>query len=404
MIYGSTGATHFDQLAKILTGYEITGARSSGIFMGILFIALATLFKITALPLQAAVERIIVECEKDDVVYGLFFVFYFIFLIFADKFFPRTALSNPILVTGQLAAVLFFYLMNDAIFKKRLALLVFGLSILASLYLRGAAYPSLIFGSFITFSIFSHSKSDLAFFAINLLWLFDSHLARWGFFLNWFLLGFLIFTSVLKKQGPCTARLLGIVTVGSLLLMKAAVDFGSLYSLFEERPLLRLTALLYGAIQIYICLLRPKTVREVVITFLFIFLFGAIMAYDIFVHPGNNFQIFPPSWFIFLFSNSLASFTFLYLFQKWGSLREIHPLIPIYFSLLSTVLSHFPELAPISRWMEGFQLLFLFLSLFLFLEEKFANSKASTSLKKKENQGVTSVAKPPCTTGSSPSK
>ncbi|RYR46716.1 hypothetical protein Ahy_A07g032499 [Arachis hypogaea] len=30
MIYGSTGATHFDQLAKILTGYEITGARSSG--------------------------------------------------------------------------------------------------------------------------------------------------------------------------------------------------------------------------------------------------------------------------------------------------------------------------------------------------------------------------------------
>ncbi|KVI06385.1 hypothetical protein Ccrd_015290 [Cynara cardunculus var. scolymus] len=26
----------FDRLAKILTGYEITGARSSGIFMGIL--------------------------------------------------------------------------------------------------------------------------------------------------------------------------------------------------------------------------------------------------------------------------------------------------------------------------------------------------------------------------------
>nr|UBB42137.1 NADH dehydrogenase subunit 2 [Chionanthus compactus] len=50
MIYGSTGATHFDQLAKILTGYEITGARSSGIFMGILFIAVGFLFKITAVP------------------------------------------------------------------------------------------------------------------------------------------------------------------------------------------------------------------------------------------------------------------------------------------------------------------------------------------------------------------
>lgn len=57
MIYGSTGATHFDQLAKIFTGYEITGARSSGIFMGILFIAVGFLFKITAVPFRVAVGR-----------------------------------------------------------------------------------------------------------------------------------------------------------------------------------------------------------------------------------------------------------------------------------------------------------------------------------------------------------
>nr|YP_010707935.1 NADH dehydrogenase subunit 2 [Helicanthes elasticus]WCQ87282.1 NADH dehydrogenase subunit 2 [Helicanthes elasticus] len=50
MIYGSTGATHFDQLAKIFTGYEIAGARSSGIFMGILSIAVGFLFKITSVP------------------------------------------------------------------------------------------------------------------------------------------------------------------------------------------------------------------------------------------------------------------------------------------------------------------------------------------------------------------
>nr|WGH58916.1 NADH dehydrogenase subunit 2 [Sapria himalayana] len=54
MIYGSTGATHFDQLAKIFTGYEITGAKSSGIFMGILSIAVGFLFKITAVPFRAA--------------------------------------------------------------------------------------------------------------------------------------------------------------------------------------------------------------------------------------------------------------------------------------------------------------------------------------------------------------
>jgi hypothetical protein len=186
--------------------------------------------------------------------------------------------------------------------------------------------------------------------------------------------------------------------------MKAAVDFGSLYSLFEERPLLRLTALLYGAIQIYICLLRPKTGREIVIAFLLYFVLGAIMAYDILVHPGNNLQIFPPSWFLFLLSNSISSFTLFYFFQKLGSLREIQPLIPIYFSLLATILSHFPELAPISRWMEGFQLIFILLSLFLFFEERFAHSMVS--LKKKENQEVTSVTKPTSTTatGSSPSQ
>ncbi|KAM1233470.1 hypothetical protein ACFX2J_003169 [Malus domestica] len=57
MIYGSTGATHFDQLAKILTGYEITGARSSGIFMVILSIAVRFLFKITTVLCRAAVGR-----------------------------------------------------------------------------------------------------------------------------------------------------------------------------------------------------------------------------------------------------------------------------------------------------------------------------------------------------------
>lgn len=43
MIYGSTGATHFDQLAKILTGYEITGARSSGILIRKCFLLLLPL-------------------------------------------------------------------------------------------------------------------------------------------------------------------------------------------------------------------------------------------------------------------------------------------------------------------------------------------------------------------------
>nr|YP_009674898.1 NADH dehydrogenase subunit 2 [Haplomitrium hookeri]QDE12923.1 NADH dehydrogenase subunit 2 [Haplomitrium hookeri] len=52
MIYGFTGATNFEELAKIFTGYEITlfGAQSSGIFMGISFIAVGFSSKITAVP------------------------------------------------------------------------------------------------------------------------------------------------------------------------------------------------------------------------------------------------------------------------------------------------------------------------------------------------------------------
>lgn len=59
MIYGSTGITNFEESAKTFTGYEITllGAQSSGIFMGILFIAVGFLFKITAVPFRAAVRR-----------------------------------------------------------------------------------------------------------------------------------------------------------------------------------------------------------------------------------------------------------------------------------------------------------------------------------------------------------
>jgi len=40
-----------------LTGYEITGAPSSGILMGIIFIAVGFLFKITAVPFRAADGR-----------------------------------------------------------------------------------------------------------------------------------------------------------------------------------------------------------------------------------------------------------------------------------------------------------------------------------------------------------
>ena len=52
MIYGFTGVTNLEGLSRIFTGYEITlfGVQSSGIFMGILFIAVDFLLKFTTIP------------------------------------------------------------------------------------------------------------------------------------------------------------------------------------------------------------------------------------------------------------------------------------------------------------------------------------------------------------------
>ncbi|KAH7424435.1 hypothetical protein KP509_11G008600 [Ceratopteris richardii] len=67
MIYGSTGITNFEESAKTFTGYELTklGAQSSGIFMGISFIAVGFLFKITAVSFRAAVRRPMDRMEGD---------------------------------------------------------------------------------------------------------------------------------------------------------------------------------------------------------------------------------------------------------------------------------------------------------------------------------------------------
>lgn len=50
MIYGSAGATHLDQLAKIFAEYQMTSTEFNGLFMGFLFLAVGFLFKITAVP------------------------------------------------------------------------------------------------------------------------------------------------------------------------------------------------------------------------------------------------------------------------------------------------------------------------------------------------------------------
>ncbi|KAH6555387.1 hypothetical protein KP509_1Z260000 [Ceratopteris richardii] len=68
MIYGSTGITNFEESAKTFTGYELTklGAQSSGIFMGISFIAVGFLFKITAVSFRAAIGGAGNSCMKAD--------------------------------------------------------------------------------------------------------------------------------------------------------------------------------------------------------------------------------------------------------------------------------------------------------------------------------------------------
>lgn len=50
MIYGFTGITNFGELAKIFTGISEVSTNSSGVIIGIIFIAVGFLFKLTAAP------------------------------------------------------------------------------------------------------------------------------------------------------------------------------------------------------------------------------------------------------------------------------------------------------------------------------------------------------------------
>jgi hypothetical protein len=348
-------------------------------------------------PIPGRVGRGIPKYYTDETLYGAGILFLFFFLILTDQFFSGTPLSNPILVLGQFSGLLFlFYFKKEDLVQRELSLFTFFLSILASLYLRGTDYPQLFFLCCYTsliFGVFPIKRTDFAFFALNLIFLLDPHLARWGFYQLFFLLCYDCLTYLFKNRVPCPVRILGFLIIGTLLFIRASIYFGSVDALFEGRPLLRLLTMGIGAIQIYICIQRPKAVKDIIIGFCLFLVFGAMIDLEISLYHNHFFQIFPPtpSFCIFMLANCLTFLTFCFLFFQWGSLRAIQPLVPIYFALVVEIWSHFPELAPISRWKEGFQLLFLLLSILFIVEARFDNSKGSPSKKKKDNGGGPSV-------------
>jgi len=118
MIYGSTGATHFDQLAKILTGYEITGAPSSGILMGILFIAVGFLLKITAVPkIPFWISLQLLLCSSGVARILLHIVLYWLFCLVLKW----TQIYYPFLTIAYCAPEIDFLLESE--FRERLLFL-----------------------------------------------------------------------------------------------------------------------------------------------------------------------------------------------------------------------------------------------------------------------------------------
>nr|UYC28277.1 cytochrome c maturase subunit C [Christisonia kwangtungensis] len=327
---------------------------------------------------------------KKTILYGFGFIALFVTCIFVETYYPKAAgvvLSNPLLVSGQLASLLYlFYYDKQDIVQRRLSLFVFYLSSITSLYCAGVQ-PLVLFFLTVTFTLtltlFPVKISDCSLLAILCFYMFDPHLARWGFFFVFQLWAYQILTCLLKKARPCPIRLTGMLLVGTFLFYTGTLGFGSVQLFFEGRALIKLAALLSGTGIIYICLERPKKWGEGIIPFLIYFFSTLLIAVE--ATPTNTTKIFGVASGILIFiaihlSGVMMIFFFKFI-EEWGSLKGKLPLVPFYFSFILYYSNSLPELAPILRWINGIELLLLLIGVFLILEDQMSNKRGSSSHK-----------------------
>lgn len=210
----------------------------------------------------------------------------------------------------------------------------------------------------------------------------EQELAKWGFFLAFQQVAYCGLSFFLEKEQSIPKKRL----FSFFLLLLSQLFFGfHYYKEFYLKDPLNLAALFSGACILFMSLKKRTKFQFLISSFIYLTLsifIGVISA------PSGKTTILgiPPGIFIFVFLH--VWFLGGCFFFKESLPGKKQPLLPIFFSGLFFLLCSFPELAWLEKWIEGIDLLLLFLSLFSLLENDEIISERRTNddpiLKEKE--------------------
>ncbi|XP_031375561.1 uncharacterized protein LOC116190023 [Punica granatum] len=302
--------------------------------------------------------------------FGLFVWAYKLMFVKVEK----GNLVNPLQVIAQLAGFLFW---RCSVRVRYLLLLSFFFSLCCSLHFQGIDREVLSFTLLLFLIVIFLIPLDYAYFIVFLGYFLDQGLAKWGFYLAFQQAGYHALSFVFERGQSSATSKKRILSFLFLLLIQAffgLIYFGDLY--FAEP--LRLAALLSGA-----CIILISSAKLTMWPFILTSGFNLILSLFIGImsSPGDKTTTIwgiPHGIIIFVLFHIGAFFGF-FLFRESIPGRK-QPLVPFFFASLFLLLGSFPELAWLKKWIEGIDLLLLFLGLFSFIEGKGVESKTSENL------------------------
>lgn len=287
--------------------------------------------------------------------------------------FQRGNLPLPLLVLGQYCVLAFLFQTQRREVRERVLLyIILSTSTLVTLFLLGIPWIQLCLLAFtytVLPNLFRLEKGDFPLYCLVISYNLHSGLASWGFSLATELLLYSIVAQIVKRKDEPQHNLLGFISLILFFSILGNFDFEQ-HELFIEPK--RLISLFSGSCLLYL-VFSKRTPWQYCLAFSSYFLSSLLLA--ILVSPDDCTQVWgiPSGVLIFLISHLyfILFLSFLKLTFSREALDKVAPsLVPISLTLLFRLLSHFPEVAFLGTWMEGFDLLMLLFSITSILKSR----------------------------------
>ena len=192
----------------------------------------------------------------------------------------------------------------------------------------------------------------------------DVGLAKWGFYLLFQQVAYYALSISLDKEQSIFFS--GVIETKIFRLLIQLFIGRFFYKDFYLKEPAKLAVLLSGACIIFICM-NKRSHLAFRLSF-FIYFIMSIMI-GLVSSPGIGTALDFQGFYIFV----LGHIIFLWGLQLFILPHEKQALVPFLFYTLFYLLPYFPHMKWISKWIEGFDLLLFFLSLFSFIEESRAS-------------------------------